>query len=186
MTTKQKLITADEFLMMPRSDGRQYELVQGVLSEKVAASLEHNSVSGLIYLALAGYVIPNDYGEVAPGDTGFRLASDPDTVRAPDVVWIAPGRVTAEEAQGFPALVPDLVVEVKSPSNSYAYMAERAAMWLAYGAREVWNADYTRLAVTRYRPGHPPETLGETDTLDGGALLPGFSVPVWRLFRRRQ
>ena len=186
MTTKQKLITADEFLMMPRIDGKRLELVRGVLCEKAPSENPLAATISRVNASLFNYAENNDYGETRTGEPGFHLESDPDTVRAPDVAWIAPGRVTAEESQGFPALVPDLVVEVKSPSNSYAYMGERAAMWLAYGAREVWNANYTRPAVTRYRPGHPPETLGETDTLDGGALLPGFSVPVWRLFRRRQ
>ena len=185
MTTKQKLITADEFLMMPRIDGRRFELVRGVLSEKVSTGDPHAATVSRIDTSLSNYSDDNDYGEVRTGEPGYRLESAPDTVRAPDVAWFAPGRLP-ENQRGYPALAPDLVVEVKSPSNSYAYMAERAAMWLEYGAREVWNADYTRPAVTRYRPGHPPETLGETDTLDGGALLPGFSVPVWRLFRRRQ
>ena len=185
MTIKQKLITAEEFLSMPRSDGRRFELVRGVLSEKVSTGDPHAATVSRIDTSLSNYSDDNDYGEVRTGEPGYRLESAPDTVRAPDVAWFAPGRLP-ENPRGFPALVPDLVVEVKSPSNSYAYMAERAAMWLAYGAREVWNADYTRPAVTRYRPGHPPETLGETDTLDGGALLPGFTTPVWRLFRRRQ
>ena len=185
MTTKQKLITAEEFLMMPRIDGKRLELIRGVLSEKVSTGDPHAAAVSRIDGLLFTYSDDQDYGETRTGEPGYRLESAPDTVRAPDVAWFAPGRLP-DGQRGFPALVPDLVVEVKSPSNSYPYMAERAAMWLDYGAREVWNADYTRTEVTRYRPGQPPVTLGEDDTLDGGELLPGFSVPVWRLFRRRR
>ena len=185
MTTKQKLITAEEFLMLPRVDGKRYELIRGVLSEKVSTGDPHAATVSRIDGLLFTYSDDQDYGEVRTGEPGYRLESAPDTVRAPDVAWFAPGRLP-EDQRGYPAMAPDLVVEVKSPSNSYPYMAERAAMWLDYGAREVWNADYTRTEVTRYRPGQPPATLGEADTLDGGDLLPGFSVPVWRLFRRRR
>ena len=113
------------------------------------------------------------------------MERNPDTVRAPDVAWIAPGRVP-EGIVGYPDLAPDLAVEVKSPSNSYAAMEDKALMWLSYGSREVWMADPAHITLTRHRPGVPPVTLGEDDVLDGGDLLPGFSIPVWRLFRRQR
>ena len=59
-------------------------------------------------------------------------------------------------------------------------------MWLAFGAREVWVLNPEDTTVTRYRPGLSPVVLGEDDTLDGGELLPGFSVAVWQLFRRQR
>ena len=59
-------------------------------------------------------------------------------------------------------------------------------MWLSFGSREVWLANPETTTVTRYRPDQDPQTLGEDDILDGGDLLPGFSVPVWQLFRRHR
>ena len=56
-------------------------------------------------------------------------------------------------------------------------------MWLSYGSQQVWVADPERVTVTVYRPGAEPQTLGEDDELSGGDLLPGFTTPVWRLFR---
>ena len=106
-------------------------------------------------------------------------------MRAPDVVWIAPGRIPPG-TRGYPDLAPDLAVEVKSPGNSYAELAAKAGMWLSYGSREVWIADPERVTITVYRPYQEPLILGEDDTLEGGDLLPGFSTPVWRLFRRRR
>jgi Uma2 family endonuclease len=76
-----------------------------------------------------------------------------------------------------------LAVEVKSPSNSNPEMAAKAVMWLSYGSQQVCPEQTT---VTIYRPGAPPITLSEDDTLEGGDLLPGFTTPVWRLFRRRR
>ena len=184
MVTAVKLITAEELLLMPR-DGRRYELLRGVLVEKMPTGYPHGAVVPLITMALGFYAVSNDYGEVSAGEPGYFLERDPDTVRAPDVAWIAPGRIPAG-TRGYPALAPDLAVEVKSPGNSYAELAAKAGMWLSYGSREVWVADPERVTITVYRPYQEPVTLGEDDTLEGGDLLPGFAVPVWKLFRRHR
>ena len=184
MTTKPKLITADELLLMP-DGGYEYELVRGLLTEKMPPPGDgHGDVTGRFALILGGYCEGNDYG-VIRDNAGFRLESNPDTVRAPDVAWIAPGRIN-EAIPGYQVLVPDLVVEIKSPSDTPRDVADRAQMWLGFGSREVWYGDPERTTVTRYRPGQEPEVLGEDEALDGGDLLPRFSVPVWRLFRRHR
>jgi Uma2 family endonuclease len=184
MTTKQKLITAEELLLMPR-DGNRYELVRGVLVQNMPTGRPHGEAVTLTTVALGNYAADDDYGTILSGEPGFRLERDPDTVRAPDIAWFAPGRLP-EGIQGFPELAPDLAVEVKSPGNSNPEMAAKAAIWLSYGSREVWVADPETTTITRHRPNTAPVTLGEDDILDGDELLPGFSAPVWRLFRRRR
>ena len=184
MTTSQKLMTAEELLLLP-DDGYRYELTKGELTEKMPPPGDlHGDVTGRFSFELRAYSEANDFG-VVRDNAGFRTESDPDTVRAPDVAWIAPGRI-AEPILGYQPLTPDLVVEIKSPSDTPGMVAERAAMWLDFGGREVWYGDPETTAVTRYRPGQEPQVLGEDDVLDGGDLLPGFSVPVWRLFRRHR
>ena len=136
-------------------------------------------------MAFANYCEENDYGEVRAGDSGFLLERGPDTVRGPDLAWGSPDRLS-EPVAGYAELAPDLVVEVKSPSNSNREMTDRAMMWLSHGVRMVLVADPRPVSLTVFRPGEPPATLGEDDVLDGGNLLPGFSTPVWRLFRRRK
>ena len=185
MTTTRQLITADELLSLPRGDGRQYELIRGVLVEKMPAGKSQGIVASLIDYALAHYAISNDYGYTLTAETGYRLDRDPDTVRAPDVAWFAPGRLP-EGVEGFPELAPDLAVEVKSPGNSYPEMAANAYMWLSYGSQQVWVADPSTTTVTVYRPNAAPVILREDEFLDGSELLPGFTSPVWRLFRRRR
>ena len=182
MTTKLKPITAEELLKMPK-DGSRYELIRGVLVAKMPAGDAHGDVVMRIAYALTGYAESNDFGVTRTGEPGYRLDRDPDTVRAPDVAWIAPGRVPPGTL-GYPELAPDLAVEVKSPSNSNPEMAAKATMWLSYGSQEVWVADPQTTTVTVFRPGASPHTLTEHEDLDGGDLLPGFTTPVWRLFRR--
>ena len=179
-----RLVTAEELLAMPRGDGRRYELICGVLVEKMPTGFDHGVVVTIIAAVLHLWAGPRQYGAVVSGEPGFRLEiGPPDTVLAPDVAWIAPGRMPAAGARGFPELAPDLAVEVKSPGDTRAAMARKAAQWLRYGTRQVWAADPETITLTIYTAGAPPSVLGEWDTLDGGELLPGFRTPVWRLFR---
>ena len=183
MTTT-KLITADELLLMPRDD-YHYELVRGVLTEPLPPHFDpHGNAAARFGYTLSKYEADTSYG-VVTGRAGFHLETDPDTVRAPDIGWVAPGRI-AEHVTGYLRVSPDLAVEIKESYETRAGMDERAAMWLGFGTRMVWVADPETTTVTRYRPGQDPETLGEDDTLDGGDLLPGFSIPVWQLFRRHR
>ena len=182
------LITADEFLEMARIPGRRFELIRGVLTEKdVPTGDPHSSTVIRTGSVVLQYTDATDYGEARSGEPGYRLERDPDTVRAPDVAWFAPGRIPPGTT-GFPDLTPDLCIEVASPSNSRRdrLLSDKALMWLDFGAREVWVLNPEDTTVTRYRPGLPPVILGEDDTLDGGELLPGFGVPVWQLFRRQR
>ena len=181
--TLPRLMTAADLLAMPRGYGKRYELIKGELVAKMLNGNPQAAAVKWIAYALTQYEVATGYGQVKSGGPGYRLEFDPDTVRAPDVAWIAPGRIPPG-TQGYPNLAPDLVVEVLSPGQN---LANKARMWLSYGTREVWVAQpVAPVSVTRYRPGHPPVTLYDDDVLDGGDLLPGFRIPVWRLFRRQR
>lgn len=183
--TKTGLLTADDLLALPRGYGKRYELIRGCLIEKPASEDRPARAIGWIAYWITAYTEKTGCGEVAAGTPGYLLDTDPDTVRCADVTWIAPGRVPPG-TQGYPNLAPDLAVEVKSPSNSRPEMTAKARMWLSYGAQLVWVADPETATLTIHRENAPPETLSEDDELTGGELLPGFSVPVWRLFRRER
>ena len=184
-TTSSKLMTADDLLALPRGYGKRWELIRGVLVEKMGTGRPHGIVVTRTSSLLLIYSDANDYGEVLTGEPGIHLDFDPDTVRCPDVAWFAPGRIPSD-TKGYPNLAPDLAVEVKSPSNSNPEIASKAWMWISYGSQQVWVADPERSTLTVYRPGAEPQTLSEDDELSGGGLLPGFTAPVWRLFRSQR
>ena len=186
--TPSRLMTADELLVMERVPGRRYELIRGVLTEKdVGTGYPHAITLVRTTGPLFQYTDDHDYGEARSGEPGYRLERNPDTVRCPDVAWFAPGRLPPG-ITGFPELTPDLCIEVASPSNSRRdrLLSNKAQMWLDFGAQEVWVLNPEDITVTRYRPGQTPAVLGENDILDGEELLPGFSIPVWQLFRRQR
>ena len=176
-----KLITADELLLMPKIDGRRFELVRGVLIEKMPVGDPHCEAVALTTTVITNYSRANRYGVVRTGEPGYWLERDPDTVRAPDVAWFAPGRLT-RGVRGYPEIIPDLAIEIKSPSNSWPEIAAKAYMWLSYGSRQAWVGDPESVTVRIYRPNAAPVILGADDILDGGDLLPGFSVAVRDLF----
>ena len=178
--TEIKLMTAEELLLMPKIDGRRFELIRGVLIEKMPTGDPHGEAVNLTSYALTHYARSNRYGVVRSGEPGYWLERGPDTVRAPDVAWFAPGRLT-RGVWGFPEMAPDLAIEVKSPSNSWPEIASKAQMWLCYGSQQVWVGDPETITVRIYRPNAAPVILGADDILDGD-LLPGFSVPVRDLF----
>lgn len=135
---------------------------------------------------LTQYTFDTSYGVTRAGEIGYRLDRDPDTVRAPDVAWFAPERIPPPGTQGYPELAPGLVVEVKPPSNSNPEMGAKASMWLSYGSQQAWILNPENTTVIVRRPNTEPLIPTEDDVLDGGDLLPGFSTPVWRLFRRQR
>lgn len=113
---------------------------------------------------------------------GFWLEKNPDTVHSCHIAWIA----TDSIVEGYPECAAELASKSSLPSNSWPEMAANARMWLSYGSQQVWVADPPTATITIFRLNTAPVTLGEDDVLNGGELLPGFSTPVWRLFRRQR
>ena len=183
MTTQSRLMTADELLMMPE-DGYRYELIRGVLIRKMPPGDRHGDAAAWTAVEFGTYVREHDFGAVR-AEIGYKLESDPDTVRAPDVSWIAPGRAP-EPIPGYRDGAPDLAVEVKSPNDSRPEMFAKAQMWIGYGTRIVLVLDPEPVTVTVYRPNSEPVVLDEDGVLDLSDLLPGFACPVWRLFRQQR
>jgi Uma2 family endonuclease len=179
VTTRQ--ITVDEFETMSL-DGL-WELVDGELVEVTPAADISSSTSAMIGGLLFNHVVPNRLGRLYNAEGGFVLFPDRQTVRAPDVAFVAADRAPQGEARRhFPRLVPDLAVEVLSPSDSLREAREKVAMYIEAGVRLVWLVDPLEQTVTVFRPDAAPETLDAAMTIDGGDVLPGFSAPVAAMF----
>lgn len=163
--------------------GKYYELVQGELRQMSPPGMEHGERAVRIGRLLDEFVEEHELGRVGV-ESGFYLARNPDTVRGPDAFFVSKERLPLEvEVVGFCEVLPDLVVEVVSPGDTFTEVMEKVQEYLAAGVRLVWVVDSRRHVVLVYPGGH---TLAETDTLTGGEVLPGFTVPVTRLFRRRR
>jgi Uma2 family endonuclease len=181
-STTTKLVTADELLMMP-DDGFHYELVRGELKRMSPTGDEHGRVTMELAAPLHAHVKRNQLGRVYAAETGFKLESDPDTVRAPDIAFVRAERIQARgRVEGYGEGAPDLAVEVLSPGNTKREMAEKVEDYFAAGARLVWIVSLKLKTVTVYRSLTDIVTLTEKDTLDGGEVVPGFQIPVTEIF----
>lgn len=175
-----KLMTAEEFAQLPRDDTFQ-ELIRGEVRTSPPPQPPHGRTSGEVYFALATFVKLQELGAVYV-ETGFRVERDPDTVLAPDVSFVRAELLPSLGSGGYPDVVPDLVVEVVSPSESARSVERRMREWLQFGARLVWAPDPRRKSVAVFREGEETKVLGADGMLDGGDVLPGFSCPVRAFF----
>jgi len=176
------MLTAEQLAATPDSGQRQ-ELVGGRLITEPPASYDHGRVGLRILRILARFVEEQELGEVISLETGFLLARDPDTVRAPDVAFIS--RETLERAgeiRGFFPGAPDLAVEVLSPSERAADVHAKVADYLAAGTRVVWVVDPQCEQVSVYRSLLGPRILACDEELGGEDVLPGFCVTVSDFF----
>ena len=181
-TTKTKLLTAHD-LMRLSSKGVRGELIRGVLHKTMASGVNHGTIVVKLVLLLGAFIIPNRLGKLMASDVGIWLERDPDTVREPDIAFISAARMPIDaDVPGYSEIVPDLIVEVKSPSNSRRELREKAFMWLDYGAALVWAVLPEDRAVDVYYPDGSVVTLTADDALDGGEALPGFSCRVSEIF----
>lgn len=182
MSTTAALMTAEELLRLPRGQFR-YELINGELKRMSPTGHEHGRITIRLTVPLAQHVSANRLGEVYAAETGFRLTSNPDTVRAPDIAFICQQRVDKVGAsKGYWPGAPDLAVEVNSPSDTVREVEKKVMEWLEFGSRLVWVVSSKLHTVTVYRSLTDIVTLTEKDTLDGGVVVPGFQIPVAEIF----
>ncbi len=180
--TLKKLFTEEELFQLP-TVGRRLELVKGKVYEMAPAGGRHGGAAMNAGTFVNVHVRANRLGHVFAAETGFILRRDPDTVRAPDVTFIAKDRLPADEIpEGFIELVPDLVVEVVSPGDTRRYVREKAEECLNAGVRLVWILyPATRTAMV-YRSLSDVTNLAESDFLDGEDVVPGFSCRLGEIF----
>ena len=178
-----KLLTADDLLRLD-SKGVKGELIRGVLCKTMSAGGEHGEIVVNLVTELRNFVRPRRLGRLAASDSGVLLERSPDTVREPDIVFysaekIPPGvRVTRYYEE-----IPDLVVEVASPSDSLRELNDKARMWLSYGTRLVWVLHPNTRSVDVHPLGSDVATVSGDDTLNGGEVLTGFRVQLVGHFR---
>ncbi len=182
MVETRTLMTADELFQLSDSSKR-YELVEGELVEMAPPGGEHGYIAGRILYRLGAFIEERRLGgAVFAAETGFRIAHNPDTVRAPDAAYVSDLRLAQARVAGYPDLAPDLVVEVVSPSDTATEIHTRVEGWLLAGTQLVWVFYPASRSVVVYQPDGEARVLHAADTLRGEPLLPGFSCRLADVF----
>lgn len=170
-------MTAEELARLSIPD-KSVELVRGRLMVREPPSTRHGDLAGRLYLRVANFVEAHGLGVDYPQDTGFLIRTDPDTVRAPDMAFVARERVHLVPATGYAPLAPDLVAEILSPDDRPGEVLAKVADWLEAGTRLVWVIDPHRSDAHVHRLDGSLSLIGIDGALDGERVLPGFICPL--------
>jgi Uma2 family endonuclease len=176
----QRLITVEEFLRLP--DSEHLELVRGEVVKTMPPGKEHGRIALVIGKLLLLWVEQGAGGE-AGVESGFTLAHDPDTVRAPDVYYMSAHRIQSDDrSAAFWTVAPDLAVEVISPGETVDEIRQKINDYLAAGTPLVWTVHPRTREVVAYTPDGLARTYSGDDVIEYPDVLPGFSCKVSELF----
>lgn len=177
----QTKISMNEFLAMvyaPENTNRRLELINGEIAEKVTKK-RHGRVSGKLIGALDRYFEANPIGYVE-NEVLYRDPQDPENAFKPDISVCGNDYSGGNDDEyAFP--FPWIAVEIKSESNTYVELRNKAAYYLAHGVKLVWLLYPLKRLMEVYTP-TSIEFLMENEMLTGGDVLPGFNVAVKMLF----
>ena len=178
--TSQLLTAQDvERISLP---GKVTELIRGQLVVREPPGTWHGVIAANLTYYLSDFGRRHELGIVLAQDTGFKIGSDPDTVRAPDVAFVTRERVGGIPTRGYAQMAPDLLAEILSPDDRPGEVLAKVADWLGAGTKLVWLLDPERHEARVYRQDGSLSVLLDEDALGGEDVLPGFSCPLAQVF----
>lgn len=177
------LVSGDEFLRL-HGDESGVELVDGVITRLPMPGSEHGEVCVNTVLAIGGFVKSHNLGRVMSNDTFVRTRTNPDGCRGADVLFVSYATLPADVPTPKGPLTPplELVVKVRSPSDSYSQVSAKAFEYLEAGVKVVLVLDPETASAGVFRPNELPRRFHNGDTVTIPDVLPGFAVPVAKFF----
>jgi Uma2 family endonuclease len=181
MATVKNLLSAEELERMSGLRER-HELVRGELVRVTPVGGRHGHVATKFAARLLGHVEQHRLGAVMV-EAGYILTRSPDTVRAPDISFLAASRIPPEGLpDGFITGAPDLAIEVVSPDDTATEIDAKVQEYLRAGTRLVAVVQPRTRTLTTYRPDGTARVLQAAERFDGVDVVPGFSLPLEDLF----
>jgi Uma2 family endonuclease len=178
MSTK-TLMTMEQFLLLPDDESYRYELWQGELVEVGETTVRHNWVREKLLFLLTLFLQQTRLGEVF-AETGIQF--DSNTLARPDIVyWDAEHFAPIDWDQSPAEVIPQLLVEIISPSNSLKTMLRNAEYYLRAGVQVVWIVNRDPFEIHVFEKGQAKRVLRAGDLLEAPSVLPGFSTAVANL-----
>lgn len=182
MAVEHKLVTIaefEEFIRRPENEDRRFELLDGRIIEKVPTE-EHGVVTLNIATEFKLYARQN--GGRAAVEVRHNNPDDPYNDRIPDASYTSAARLLPLVKEGAVPQMPDVAVEVKSPDDSSVKLRRKAAYYIENGARLVWLVFPEKRTVEVYYENGDLEILDENGVLNGGDIMPGFTMQVRAVF----
>lgn len=175
------LLTAEDYLRQWNDDAT--ELVRGRIVEMSRPHTAHGYFMMRVAFLIQQYLMTNDIGRVGGGDAGVVTERNPDTVRGPDVAFYSYDRIPRGSLpDGYWPAAPELVVEIRSPDDRWKDIVRKAGEYLAAGVLTVAFADPQTQRVHLFSADQETTVLKPDDEFTFPDILPGFAVPVKKLF----
>jgi Uma2 family endonuclease len=184
VSTAQRLVTAEEYLLLAAETDRPTELIRGRMIIMTPPYPWHGFVCSKVDRIVGGFIETNDLGYSVCNDGGVITERDPDTVRGADFAFYSYQRIPKGTfpKKGYTNASPDLAIEVRSPGDTWKEILEKVAEYLKVGVRVVCVLEPERLTATIFEPNQPDVTLEADQELNFPRVLPGFAVQVRRFF----
>jgi Uma2 family endonuclease len=176
-----KILPTDEELMALPKDGYKRELLNREIVMSPAGS-KHGRLIMRFASAFTVFVYQHKLGEVFDGQTGFRMKSR--DVLIPDISFVGKSRLAGlhEVTEGFFEGSPDLAIEFRSPSDTPKRFAQKVSQYFGNDTLLAWGMNSRNRTVSIYRGADVVRTLDEGDELTGDDVVPGFVIPVAKIF----
>lgn len=195
MPTRVEKLTVAEFVRLYDELGG-IELINGEIIKLSPTFFLHGYVIRFLFRVLDEFVQEHLLGEVFSEMTFILPENDNSNwvqgSRQPDIMFVSRERFDAflarrNTAEADPTIpfsgIPDLVVEVISPSDRFTDINRKVNAYLKDGVRMIWLVDLEAKVITVYEADKPFVTLTVSDTLTGGDVLPGFTLAVNEVFK---
>jgi Uma2 family endonuclease len=169
--------TAEDLLNF-REPGKTAELLRGVLIVREPSSTSHGKTAAELLYRVMHHVKAQDLGAVFAQDTGFKIGRDPDTVRAPDVAFVAKARLDQIAERGYAEVAPDWIAEILSHGDRPGEVLDKIGQWLDAGVRLVWVIDPLHRHASIYRADGSISIVGPGEDLQGEDVIPAFRCPL--------
>ena len=181
MGSSKTKFSLQEFLSMPDS-GDLAELIDGEITTKVSPKYKHASVQGRLYRFIDDWCVREQCGRVCPEWAVVLKRNGRDWVPVPDLTYVSYDRLSADWEEDEPSpVLPELVIEIISPSQSFGEMTSKATDYLIAGVDRVWIVDNQAQSVTVFGGSDFPQTFWINDTISD-VLLPGLVIAVTDIF----
>jgi Uma2 family endonuclease len=179
MTTSPiQIVPFDHWVLLPENVDKRYELIAGEIVEKMVSNQEASEIAATILAYIKIYLLKNPIGRVRGADGGYHIGTER---YIPDVSYMSKARQSERNKDSYNPLAPDLAVEVLSPTDTPKIIRVKVMNYLAAGT-VVWLVSPESQEIEVYIAGQPARVLGIDDTLDGGTVLPGFTMAVKQAF----
>ena len=188
MAIQERLYTVDDIWQLeqqPLRTAEKYYLIDGELIAKMSPSQFHAAVASELARLLGNYVAEHGLGRVLV-ECGYHPPNERRTVLLPDVSFEGKARAAEPPLATYAPYMPDLAVEIISPSQTLAQVQRKAKVYLRHGTAIVWLLDPLEQIAEVWRKGSDDEPvsafISRDGSLSGEQVLPGFTLEMHKLF----